>query len=357
MKYKVLICIIFFFPCLAGRCQDGGTRIDSSLLRKISIPPFTLCRTTVSDLRQLSDDFREVEVEEMNLGKKCMGEDGRFVNGKGLRSEKFPGIIFQTDQGSDRIAKVRLTRDYKGLLPNGISVDAGHLLLKDVWEMYPALKDKWGSRDCSDYWGFGNDTITFFVRIDKKKFPQFPVDYAYYADKPVEAIDLAFSCYSMDRSFDEERPASESGPLFFMDSVRISQEGLKRFDPTEIAMVSVYKDSHAIAVAGPAAVNGAVFIFTKKYARIRYWNFFVLRNEDYKKAVPSPGSESSVVYILNGKLLKDNFEGDLLAVDEVSFVSLSIITERELNRDYHVEGRAYGIVIQTNKNKKIRCAF
>jgi hypothetical protein len=351
MKYKVLICIIFLFHCLAGRCQDGGARVDSSLLRKISIPPFTLCRTTVSDLRQLSDDLREVEVEEMDLGKKCMGEDARFVNGKGWRSEKFPGIIFQKDQGSDRIAKMRLTRDYKGPLPNGVSVDVGRLLLKDVWEMYPTLKDKWGSRDCTDYWGFGNDTIIFFVRIDKKKIPQFPVDYAYYADKPVEGIDLAFSCYSMERSFDEKQPVSASSPVFFMDSVRISQEELKQYAPTEIAMVSVYKDSHAIAVAGPAAANGAVFIFTKKYARIKYWNFFASRNEEYQKAVPSPGNESSVVYIMNGKLLKDNFEGDLLAVDEASFISLSVITEKELIRDYHVDGRAYGIVIRT-KNKK-----
>jgi hypothetical protein len=107
MKYKVLIGaflfgIIYFFPCLAGRCQDSGVRVDSSLLRKISIAPFTLCRTTVSDLRQMSNDFTEVEVEEMDQGK--------------LLKDNFEGDLLAVDEVSfvslAIITEKELSRDH-----------------------------------------------------------------------------------------------------------------------------------------------------------------------------------------------------------------------------------------------------
>lgn len=83
-------------------------------------------------------------------------------------------MIFQKDQGADYISKIRLTGGFRGKLPNGSIVDLGNLRLKDVFTMYPSLKDKWGSRDCSGFWSFSNDTIAFYVRVDTAKKPKYP---------------------------------------------------------------------------------------------------------------------------------------------------------------------------------------
>ena len=88
------------------------------------------------------------------------------------------------------ISKIRLTKEFKGNLPDGTPVDLKNLKLKDVFDIYPKLKDTWGSRSCSDYWSFANDTLFFYVKIDTTKKPQFPIDEDYYSDKLIEAIDL-----------------------------------------------------------------------------------------------------------------------------------------------------------------------
>ena len=63
------------------------------------------------------------------------------------------------------ISKIRLTKEFKGKLPDGTLVDLKNLKLKDVFDIYPKLKDTWGSRSCSDYWSFANDTLFFYVKL------------------------------------------------------------------------------------------------------------------------------------------------------------------------------------------------
>ena len=102
-------------------------------------------------------------------------------------------------------------------------------MLKDLFKLYPAFKDKWGSRGCSDYWNFLNDTLSFFVKIDKSKQPQFPVDESYYENKPIEAIDLVTSCYNFKN--DDAKVLIEDDskdPIFFIDSIRVNKRVLQK---------------------------------------------------------------------------------------------------------------------------------
>ncbi len=170
---------------------------NTSFVRKITISNYCLCRTTLDSLLKLDSSLLTIEVEEMDLGKKCIAIDSRFENGKGYYSDKVQGIIFQKDQTTNAISKLRLTKDFVGNLPDGTPVDLKNLTLKDVLKFYPYLNDKWNSRGCSDYWKFSNDTLSFYVKIDTTKKPQFPIDEMFYLDKPIEAIDLGISCYSL----------------------------------------------------------------------------------------------------------------------------------------------------------------
>ncbi|WP_415060293.1 hypothetical protein, partial [Flavobacterium sp.] len=166
MKFKIAFSFLLSLYCLTGHSQMNNqtTLLDTSLAKKITISGFCLCQTTLPDLQKLSNDFKPIEVEEMDLGKKCISQDSRFENGKEYYSKMFPGMIFQKTQTSDEISKIRLTKDFKGNLPDGTPIDLSNLKLRDVFNIYPKLKDTWGSRGCSDYWSFANDTLFFYVK-------------------------------------------------------------------------------------------------------------------------------------------------------------------------------------------------
>jgi hypothetical protein len=353
MRYCIIITILALSFNLSGQTQsDRTTSIDSTLAKKISISGFCLCQTTLTDLQKLANDFSKIEVEEMDTPKKCYGHDSRYVNGEGYYSKQYPGLIFQKeDENSDYISKIRLTKDFKGKLPNGTYLELKDLKLKDVFVIYPEFKDKWGSRGCSDYWKFSNDTISFFVQIDKNIQPQFPINESYYLDKPVEAIDLLISCYSLSHKpiniFKE--PSNE--PLYYLDNIQVNKGVLSLYNPNEIAAVEVLKDSSAIKNFGEKGKNGVIYITTKEYARDKYWKYFSSKSADYTKTVPNIKDENGVCYILNDKILENNFEGDLFFIDDSSFIELKVIDKKDLKTNYSVKNKKWGIVIKTNKKK------
>ncbi len=297
--------------------------LDSLLAKKITIAGFVLCNTSVADLKKIDGDLTEVPVEEMDICKSRFTQDSRFVNWRGYSSTLHPGMIFQKENDSDLISKIRLTKEFIGLLPDGNHIDVNKLTAGEVLKMYPEL-DTWKSRGCSDYWNLTNDTLSFFVKIDKNKVPQYPVDEAYYRDKPIEGIDLVISCYSVSNKRRTISLFNENDPLFFLDSIRVNRGVLNRYQPAEFSFLNVYKGENAIRVAGSDAKNGAVYIITKEYARTSYWNYFKSKSVQYSSLVTDLDKESKVVYILNDKKLEGDFEKDLFVINDETLVELSV---------------------------------
>lgn len=353
MRYCILITLLTLGFNLSGQTQSDKTaNIDSILAKKITISGFCLCQNTLSDLQRLANDFSKIEVEEMDLPKNCYVHDARYVNGEGYYSKQYPGLIFQKEgENSDYISKVRLTKDFKGKLPNGIYIELNDLKLKDVFVIYPDFKEKWGSRGCSDYWNFSNDTISFFVKIDKSIQPQFPINETYYLDKPVEAIDLLISCYSLKHKPIEIFKEPSNEPIYYLDNIKVNKGVLSFYSPNEIAAVEVLKDSSAIKNEGEKGKNGVIYITTKAHARDTYWKYFCSKSNDFAKAVPNIEAEDEVCYILNGKILENNFEGDLFFIDDSNFIELKVIDKNELKTNYSVKNKKWGVVIKTNRQK------
>ncbi|MHA4847865.1 hypothetical protein ACX0G7_27105 [Flavitalea antarctica] len=353
MKFKIALSFLLSLCCLKGQSQANNqtTFLDTSLAKKITISGICLCQTTLLDLKKLSNDFKPIEVEEMDLGEKCISQDSRFENGKGYYSDNFPGMIFQKTGTSDEVSKIRLTKNFRGNLPDGTPIDLRNLRLKDVFNIYPKLKDTWGSRGCSDYWKFANDTLFFYVKIDTTKHPQFPIDEAFYYDKPIEAVDLLISCY---RIFEKKERYKQlfNDPVFFIDSANVTRLEMQEYQPTDIAVVTVYKDINAIKLVGEQGKFGAVYVETKKFSRNRYWNYFKTKSADYSKSFPTPQSDSSVIYILNDTVLKTNFEGDLSGINDKNFIDLKIIDKQKLNNDYNISDKIFGVVIRTKPKEK-----
>lgn len=353
MKFKIAFSILLSFYSLTGHSQtnDQTSLLDTSLAKKVTVSGFCLCQTKLNDLQKLTNDFKPIEVEEMDLGKKCISQDSRFENGRGYYSNKFPGMIFQKTQISDEISKIRLTKDFKGNLPDGTPIDLSNLKLREVFNIYPKLKETWRSRGCSDYWSFTNDTLFFYVKIDTTKKPQFPIDEAYYYDKPIEAVDLLISCY---RIFEKKERYKQllNDPVFFIDSINVTRIELRQYEPTDIAVLTVYKDSNAISLVGEQGKYGAVYVETKKFAKNKYWNYFTSKSPAYLKVVPKPDDDSSVVYILNNKILKENFEGDLSGIDNQNLINITIINKKQLIRDYNIFDKTHGVIITKKVDEK-----
>src|ERR1700732_2827547 len=113
MKYISLTIIILLFVQATLKAQLH----DSTLIRKLTINGVCLCQTTLSSLKQSDTSLKETAVEEMDLSKGCFGQDSRFIAEKGYYSNMKPGVVFQKDQNSDYISKIRLTKQFSGNLP------------------------------------------------------------------------------------------------------------------------------------------------------------------------------------------------------------------------------------------------
>ena len=134
-------------------------------------------------------------------------------------------------------------------------------------------------------------------------------------------------------------------PLFFIDSVNVDNTELTKYSPTEIAQVTVYKGKEAKDLFGEDGKDGVVYIFTKKYTKSKYWTYFHSKSDDYKKLVPTAESDTSVQYILNKRVLKENFEGDLFLIDDTTFKSIRLLNKETLQKEFNVMDKEFGFQI------------
>ena len=74
-----------------------------------------------------------------------------------------------------------------------------------------------------------------------------------------------------------------------------------------------------------------------------------MRNLSYLKAVPSPEDDKSVVYILNDKILKANYEADLSVLNEENFIDMEVIDKKTLKKVYKISNEDFGIVMHSTK--------
>lgn len=329
--------------------------VDTSLIRKLSINGVCLCKTTLSALQQTYPDLKKINVEEMDISKECMTGDARFIAGIGYSSTQQPGLIFQKDQKEDFVSKIRITNQFKGYLPNGKYIDMSTATLKDVFLLYPDLKDKWGSRECSNYWNFSNDTISFFVKIDPNKKPQFPIDESFYITKPIAGIDLTMFCYDIMHKDEPDNffPDESNDPVFFLDSVQVNKMVLSNYSPAEISSVTVYKDSVEIKkLYHKSAKNGLIYIETKDFAKEHYQNYFSLKSAEYANIIRSSKNDSGIQYILDGKILNKDYEANLSHLNDKNFKEIKIIDKDQLTKLYGITDKKLGVLIYSIPQSK-----
>ena len=97
-----------------------------------------------------------------------------------------------------------------------------------------------------------------------------------------------------------------------------------------------------------SATNGLIYIETKKFDKERYQKYFKSKSAKYAEIVSASESDTNVQYILNKKVLTDNFEGDLAAIDNKIFKGIQIINKQQLINEYQITNKEYGVLISSD---------
>jgi hypothetical protein len=79
-----------------------------------------------------------------------------------------------------------------------------------------------------------------------------------------------------------------SDPIFYIDSVNVDKSELQNYKPTDIAAVSVYRDSDAIKLAGPEGKDGVVYIETKYSLKKRIGLSFLQNRKNTRRLFRTP---------------------------------------------------------------------
>jgi hypothetical protein len=173
--------------------EKRNFNLDTSFISRVSISGFCPCKTTISDLSKLGV-LKEIKTENMDFGPNCISSDARFDNQVGVILENVDGIIFQKEESTEYVSKIHLDYPFEGKLPTQQNISLVEMKFKDAKAMFPDFN--FSTRGCSNYWKYSNDTISFYLEIDKT-IKKYPLDENYYLDKPIAGIDIVLWCYKM----------------------------------------------------------------------------------------------------------------------------------------------------------------
>lgn len=161
---------------------------------------------------------------------------------------------------------------------------------------------------------------------------------------------LSFLFFLLTATLMAQQSLKFSEPIYFLDSVEVSPDNFRKVDPKQIAAISVYKDSTATALFGERAKEGVIYVETKVLAKKKLWKLLSEKSAEYKKIFPNFESDNEAVYILNGKVYTENFEGELASLKKEQINSVKIIDKKSLKKDYAISDKKYGILVDFTKS-------
>jgi hypothetical protein len=200
MKYLIVILAIFsLVNCsqVEKRSVSSDSAVfgqktmvlDTGFIKSIRLDDIIVCNTTITDLRKKGFNPEIKDNNSIDSLIKSSGWDiGTYF------SEDSKKIIIGTYENSELISSVFLSGHFKGYLRDFYINDFSKLTVGEITSSFKDLE--WTITGVSDYWKYGNDTIVFYIKVDKG-IPRFPLDENYYQDKhPVLAM-VQYYCYKI----------------------------------------------------------------------------------------------------------------------------------------------------------------
>lgn len=134
-------------------------------------------------------------------------------------------------------------------------------------------------------------------------------------------------------------------PLVFIDGSRSDVKQMHKLAPSDIISVSVFRGDDGVAKAGPEGKDGVLYIETKPFVRNRYWKYFASKSPEYADAIKSTDDLNNTQYVINGRIVTDNIDKTLGAINDKNFRSLVVINQDDLIKQYRVKDKKYGVII------------
>lgn len=152
-----------------------------------------------------------------------------------------------------------------------------------------------------------------------------------------------------------EKAAKKLGtnPMFFIDSIRVQKSDLANQDSEQVTLVIMFYDKEAIEKFGPEAQDGVVFVETKTYAKNKFINYFRKKSAAFDSLFVKNNGDLNFAYIINDKVQSGNFEGNLRSIDDSIFEKITIINKTQLEEQFKITNKDYGIIIQSKKPKDL----
>lgn len=118
-----------------------------------------LCDKSFEELQKKGYSFHEISVN-----KDCFENCSGCKTGKWYVSNELRGVIVQKSPYGDEIFRIRLTKDYKGKLPNGKYVNISKMQVEDLDKvLQPEI---WFADNCSDYASFSQGNFRILFKSD-----------------------------------------------------------------------------------------------------------------------------------------------------------------------------------------------
>ncbi|HVI49386.1 MAG TPA: hypothetical protein VM802_31260 [Chitinophaga sp.] len=153
-------------------------------------------------------------------------------------------------------------------------------------------------------------------------------------------------CCLVTVSFGAVAQSEEDAPtVYVIDSVQTTSAALEKISPDQLASITVAKGQKAVDKYGPQAANGVVYIETKPFARRRINKLFSEASPAYDQLLKRYGNDSSFCYIINNKPVSPVGEARLMTLDKKTFISLEILTPRQLQKKFQINGKKAGVLI------------
>lgn len=143
-----------------------------------------------------------------------------------------------------------------------------------------------------------------------------------------------------------------ANPYFEVDNQPVSQDDILNYDASDIAYLKAYYDKKATRQFGDKGKDGAVLIMTKEFATSKYETLFKEFSEDYEKMINKTNKEE-IQYILNGRILTDNFEGSLASLNSKLLKKITLIDQKELSDKFKIQDKNVGVIIQAKRPKNL----
>lgn len=133
----------------------------------------------------------------------------------------------------------------------------------------------------------------------------------------------------------------------FHHSVLTAKTDFFQFNQKLIASLTILNGKDATDVLGDKAKDGLVYLESTRFAKKSFERYFKSKSATYRQLLLTNPADSSIQYILNGKLLVKDYGGNLSAIDDKIFESLKILSKEELITIYGNIEKIIGVEIRS----------